>query len=89
MEIFRNLLTLQQIRGMETEGLLNLALDIEAKGECYTLKALSVNGEDLAEIGVPRGEAMGELLEKLLEYVIQNPGMNNKESLLKFIKNKK
>lgn len=43
---------------------------------------LKVTGDDLAQIGVPRGPEMGEILEKLLDLVIEDPLKNRKEILL-------
>lgn len=43
---------------------------------------LKVTGDDLANIGVPRGPQMGEILNKLLDIVIEDPLKNKKEILL-------
>jgi poly(A) polymerase/tRNA nucleotidyltransferase (CCA-adding enzyme) len=43
---------------------------------------LRVTGEDLAQLGIERGPQMGEILEKLLDIVIEDPLMNKKEILL-------
>ena len=47
-----------------------------------TLKELSVNGNDLAEAGIPKGPIMGVLLNQLLETVFDDPGMNKKNDLI-------
>ncbi len=52
-----------------------------------SLKELSVNGNDLAEAGIPKGPAMGTVLEFLLESVLEDPTMNEKEKLLTLAKN--
>ena len=51
--------------------------------EPLTVKDLAVNGNDLADAGIPRGKQMGEILEYLLEMVIDYPSLNDKETLLK------
>lgn len=43
---------------------------------------LRITGDDLAEIGIERGPMMGQILEKLLDIVIEDPLRNKKEYLL-------
>jgi len=43
---------------------------------------LRITGDDLAEIGIERGPVMGQILEKLLDIVIEDPLRNKKEYLL-------
>jgi tRNA nucleotidyltransferase (CCA-adding enzyme) len=43
---------------------------------------LAINGSDLARLGI-RGPAVGQMLRKLLETVITDPGANTRDSLLK------
>ena len=47
---------------------------------------LRLTGDDLAEIGVPRGPEMGEVLEKLLDIVIEDPLKNDKNVLLEEVR---
>ncbi|MCL2198640.1 MAG: CCA tRNA nucleotidyltransferase [Defluviitaleaceae bacterium] len=58
------------------------AHDILQKNECYTLRDLAINGDDLAAAGHPKGKAMGEKLEALLNAVMRDPALNTKEQLL-------
>lgn len=51
--------------------------------ECVTIKDLEINGRDLIDLGIPRGEQIGIILEKLLEIVLDEPAQNKKEILLK------
>jgi tRNA nucleotidyltransferase (CCA-adding enzyme) len=51
-------------------------------GECITLKSLAVNGGDLLKLGIPKGPAIGEILKKLLDYVIDGRVRNEKAHLL-------
>ena len=80
--------TLSQSTYMREEKLNNLDMAqklykevCEAK-ECVTLKMLAVNGMDLMDAGFPKGKCMGEILNALLEMVLENPGLNQKEILL-------
>ena len=58
-----------------------LLQEIIRSGECFTLKELAVNGNDLAVLGL-RGKQMGDMLNFLLEYVIEYPENNNRETLI-------
>lgn len=50
-------------------------------GECFSLKQLAVNGDDLAALGL-KGHALGETLNFLLEYVMEFPENNRRELLM-------
>jgi tRNA nucleotidyltransferase (CCA-adding enzyme) len=61
------------------------ALDaLLAEQPCFTLKDLAVNGNDLMPLGL-RGPALGEVLQKLLEAVMDGEVPNEKEALLNFV----
>jgi tRNA nucleotidyltransferase (CCA-adding enzyme) len=66
------------IYGEEFEPFLQ---EIIGSGECFTLKELAVNGNDLAALGL-HGKQLGEMLEFLLEYVIEYPENNSRETLM-------
>ena len=63
------------------EGFEPYLQEIISSGECFTLKDLAVNGKDLAVLGL-QGKHLGEMLEFLLEYVIEHPDNNNRDTLL-------
>jgi tRNA nucleotidyltransferase (CCA-adding enzyme) len=46
------------------------------------LSDLKITGDDLAQIGVPRGPKMGQILDNLLDIVIEDPLKNEKSILL-------
>ena len=48
----------------------------------FSLKDLKIGGEELAAIGIPRGPAMGKILNELLETVLDDPDQNKAEELL-------
>ncbi len=56
--------------------------DIENKGECVSLKELNINGNDLITVGYKPGRELGEILDRLLSEVIENPALNQKTTLL-------
>lgn len=55
------------------------------KGYCVSLKTLAVTGKDLIAAGIEPGKAIGETLERLLDYVLTYPKKNTKEALLELI----
>jgi putative nucleotidyltransferase with HDIG domain len=55
---------------------------ILASKEALGLSDLALKGGDLASIGVPPGPAMGAMLKELLEAVMDDPSLNEKERLL-------
>ena len=50
--------------------------------QCFTLKDLAVNGNDLLALGVPEGKRVGEILKLLLDGVIEEEYPNEKDTLL-------
>ena len=62
-----------------------IADNIIAERQCFSIKDLAVNGNDLIELGYKPGLEIGEKLKELLEVVINNPKMNIKETLIKLI----
>jgi tRNA nucleotidyltransferase (CCA-adding enzyme) len=57
--------------------------EILERNECVSLKTLAVTGSDLIAHGMMPGKEIGEVLNKLLEYVLEYPEANEKETLLK------
>ncbi len=55
---------------------------IRERGEPLTRKELAITGADLQSAGVPPGPAMGNLLERLLAMVVDDPALNTREVLL-------
>ena len=60
-----------------------LAEGILKRRECFALKDLAINGSDLIRLGYDKGPIIGEQLHKLLERVIEEPALNDRQSLLK------
>lgn len=60
--------------------------EIEENNECYTIKNLNINGKDIMTLGY-ENKAVGEVLNYLLEEVINYPSLNDKNILIKKIKN--
>ena len=58
--------------------------EVMAEADCFTLKDLAVKGKDLIDAGVKPGREMGAILQEMLEYVMDHPEANEKETLLKW-----
>ncbi len=56
------------------------------KGFCISLKQLAVDGIDLIQAGMKPGKELGEVLNRLLEKVLDNPDLNNKDILIEYVK---
>jgi tRNA nucleotidyltransferase (CCA-adding enzyme) len=83
LENFEKLLTLKEVTQNESMSPAREEVrDILEKNECFLLRDLAVNGDDLADAGVPRGKIMGETLARLLDAVMRDPSLNSKERLL-------
>jgi tRNA nucleotidyltransferase/poly(A) polymerase len=53
-----------------------------------SLKDLKVDGDDLQEFaGIPKGRNLGQVLDFLLEAVLEDPAMNERENLLRMARN--
>lgn len=59
-----------------------LFMDIQRNNQCMNLKMLKINGKDLISIGFKPGIILGETLEQLLFQVIEDPSLNERETLL-------
>lgn len=56
--------------------------EILEKQQCVSLKTLAVKGSDLIDIGWKPGKKLGEVLQKLLELVLEDPAWNTRARLL-------
>lgn len=56
---------------------------------CVSLKDLAINGKDLIAEGAAPGKGLGEMLQKLLEEVLEEPERNTREYLLSRVKKMK
>ena len=61
--------------------------EIINRGDCISIKDLDVNGSDLMEYGL-KGPQIGETLDELLHIVMENPKLNEKETLIAMIENR-
>ncbi|MGL6200165.1 MAG: CCA tRNA nucleotidyltransferase [Lachnospiraceae bacterium] len=67
----------------EVTELYQMILD---KQQCVSLNDLAITGRDLLELGMKQGAGIGEMLKTLLNEVIEEPELNQKERLLRRVK---
>jgi tRNA nucleotidyltransferase (CCA-adding enzyme) len=67
----------ERIRTLEA-----LYQEILAKQDCVQIADLKVNGKDAMDAGIPKGPQIGAALEYLLEKVIEDPSLNEREYLM-------
>lgn len=58
-----------------------------SKQNALTVKDLALNGNDLINLGIPKGKQIGFVLNELFNCVLEDPKMNNREDLEKVVKN--
>ena len=61
---------------------------IEEKN-CLSIKELKINGKDLMNMGVPQGKEIGEILSWLLDQVLEQPELNERETLTELVREKR
>ena len=53
--------------------------------ECFSLKQLKINGNDLIKMGIKPGKEMGQILNKLFNMVVEEEIENDFEILKKYV----
>lgn len=56
--------------------------ELQENGQCVSLKTMAVTGSDLIRLGMKPGRELGEVLQKLLELVLEEPERNTRDFLL-------
>ena len=60
--------------------------NIIIRGDCTEISELKINGNDLIQLGIPKGKMIGETLTNLLDKVIKEPELNTREGLIAEVK---
>ena len=74
-----------QIRYEKLERISTLFNEVVKQNECFSIKDLAIDGSDLIGIGYSQGKEIGEILNKLLDKVIENPMLNTRDNLLELV----
>ncbi len=87
VDIYQLYLTfIEEVYGVDVEPVRKIYHETIENNHCLSIGTLAVKGSDLKEIGINPGKEMGLILEKLFDMVITNPELNNKDTLLKKVK---
>jgi len=79
----------QQARIDRCVAVRNIAEEVLESEQCFKLKDLAVNGNDLIEIGIPKGREIGNTLNWLLDMVINGEAQNKKDGLLSLVQTRR
>lgn len=71
------------------ELLESIGHEILERKDCLSLKELAVGGKDILNLGVTPGKEIGTILNNMLMDVLKNPSHNDKEYLIRHMKNYK
>lgn len=74
-------------RASGAEKLKRVLAEVLNANEAFSLKHLAINGNDLVELGLEPGPAIGQILKEVLNAVIEERVKNEKEQLLDFARN--
>ena len=72
---------LERIRNVE-----KIYREVLERKECVSVKMLAVNGRNLIAAGMKPGPEIGQMLERLLQVVLEEPGRNEKQELMEIVK---
>jgi len=72
-------------RQSDLDELVRIKNEVMESQQCFSLKDLALNGRDLIALGVKPGPALGQMLEKLLEAVINEEAENTREALSAYV----
>lgn len=64
------------------KNIVTILKEIIENNECYNKGTLKLTGKDIVSLGITPGKMVGVILDSLMEEVIDNPKINNKEDLV-------
>lgn len=70
----------------EIKRILELKRESEKPDESFKITDLKINGYDLMELGIPKGPLIGFFLKTIYNDVLNDPELNDRESLLEQIR---
>lgn len=81
-DCIEDIIKIHIILGLEECNVKELYAQIIANNECFSLRNLKINGNDLLQMNIAK-EKISYILNYLLEKVIEDNNLNNKNTLLK------
>ena len=80
------LLQIAALHGIDTKETSTFVTAAAENGDCVRIADLRVNGKDLIAEGLGKGPEIGKLLSALLDAVLHDPALNDRETLLALAK---
>ena len=84
--VFDAFIYYRDVLNVDTDTHTTLLDEIKTKNEPYKISQLKISGNDIASFGF-KGHEIGEILNSLLDEVIENPDLNERQKLLNLICN--
>ncbi len=81
-EFIYDIIEVRHILGFKDGDIASLYKEIKENNECYSVKNLGLNGNDLIKLGI-KGEKIKKTLDYLIKEVIKDNSLNEKENLIK------
>lgn len=72
-------------RQAELGEILEIAKKIIGQAECFSLKHLAINGDDLIATGIPEGKEIGKCLNRVLQLVMDGELKNDYDSIMRYM----
>ena len=72
----------------EIQALQKRIAEVRSQDMALKISDLDINGRDLIELGIEPSPQMGKILNELLDMVVEDPKLNDKETLIKIVKEK-
>ena len=70
----------------DLDRMYKIAQEIIDSDECFSLKQLAINGNDLIGLGISNGATIGKVLEDCLNMIIEGKLINDKTSIIEYVK---
>ena len=70
----------------EIERMREMARELVANGDAYSIATLNLTGRDLIQAGVEPGPRIGQLLDRALDATISGAAPNSKNDLLAYLR---
>ena len=71
------------------ESTTNMRTEEAIKEKIKESRFESINGKDLMDMGVPQGKEIGQILSWLLDQVLEDPQLNERETLTRMAEEKR
>lgn len=85
-ELFELILAFREACQEDLSEVRRVYEQIIMRGNAFSISMLNIKGDDLIKEGIPKGKQVGETLNMLLDKVVEDPGLNTKETLLRIVR---